>query len=104
MRVIGVTSHAYDASDCESKGGVDTRVDAYLDWIESELVSRCEDGSRAWCDEMGIVEAPLPSLADGDTADESSRGACACSSTSPSPAPWFAMVGLSGLIGLRRRG
>jgi len=55
MRLVGVTSHAYDSSDCESKGGVDTRVDYYLDWIDEEMRTRCEDGTRVWCDEPGIL-------------------------------------------------
>ena len=41
-RVIGVTSHAYDMTDCRETGGVDTRVDFYLDWIDAEMRSRCE--------------------------------------------------------------
>jgi hypothetical protein len=36
QRVVGVTSHQYDASGC-TKGGVDTRVDAYLDWMEEKV-------------------------------------------------------------------
>jgi hypothetical protein len=104
MRLIGVTSHAYDESDCASTGGVDTRVDAYLDWIEEELVSRCEDGSRAWCDEVGIVEAPLPASSDSDPADDDGRGGCACSSTSStSGMSLLAVLGLLGLMGGRRR-
>ena len=35
IRVVGVTSHAYDATtDCFETGGVDTRTDAYLEWIK----------------------------------------------------------------------
>jgi len=54
MRVVGVTSHAYDESDCDT-GGVDTRVDYYLNWIDSEMRARCEDGTRVWCDVPGIL-------------------------------------------------
>lgn len=54
-RVIGITSHAYDAEDC-NKGGVDTRVDVWLPWIEGEMLSRCEAGTRAFCDEPGLGE------------------------------------------------
>ena len=57
MRQIGVTSHAVDMDDC-AKGGVDTRVDYFFDWIEAEMVSRCEAGTRSWCDEYGIVLPP----------------------------------------------
>ena len=56
MRQIGVTSHAWDESNCFKTGGVDTRVDYYLDWIEEQMSSRCEDGSRAWCEVPGILE------------------------------------------------
>jgi Synergist-CTERM protein sorting domain-containing protein len=57
-RLVGVTSHAYDYTDCASEGGVDTRVDAYLEWINEELTKRCEDGSRAWCEVPGILPPP----------------------------------------------
>ncbi|MEI6805416.1 MAG: S1 family peptidase [Myxococcaceae bacterium] len=36
LRLIGVTSHSYDTEGC-SKGGIDTRVDAYWDWIHEQL-------------------------------------------------------------------
>ena len=52
---IGVTSHAYDETDCFETGGVDTRVDYYLEWIENEMTSRCTAETRAWCDTPGIV-------------------------------------------------
>ncbi len=54
LRVIGVTSRAYDESDC-LKGGVDTRVDAWLDWIDAEMTGACERGERVWCDVAGIL-------------------------------------------------
>lgn len=53
-RVIGVTSHAYDQSDC-AKGGVDTRIDAYLDWLEVEMTTACSSGVRSWCEVSGII-------------------------------------------------
>jgi hypothetical protein len=46
--LIGITSHAYDHSDCWN-GGVDTRIDRYLDWIEDTMASTCADGSRPAC-------------------------------------------------------
>jgi len=55
-RVVGITSHAYDETDC-NKGGVDTRVDAYLGWIDSEMQKACANGTRVWCDVGGIVPA-----------------------------------------------
>lgn len=55
-RVIGVTSRAYDRSDC-NKGGVDTRVDAFFDWLDGEMTKACDDGDRAWCDVPGVLSA-----------------------------------------------
>ena len=59
-RVIGVTSHTYDLTDCQETGGVDTRVDYFLDWIDTEMSARCADSSRSWCDEPGILAPPVP--------------------------------------------
>jgi len=58
-RVIGVTSHAYDETACE-KGGVDTRADAWLDWIDKKMREGCEKGIRSWCLVQGIVPPPSP--------------------------------------------
>jgi MYXO-CTERM domain-containing protein len=113
VRVIGVTSHAYDNTDCRMTGGVDTRVDAYLEWIDSELRSRCEDGTRAWCDEQGIPEAPLPQPIDtgdtGDTGDssdddgEDGQGVCGCASGQAAPGAILGLMGLLGAAVARRR-
>jgi hypothetical protein len=71
-RVIGVTSHAYDQEDC-NKGGVDTRIDVWLDWIDEKMSERCVDGTRVWCDVDGIVP---PSFFDTPTsADRDNDGA-----------------------------
>ncbi len=78
LRVIGVTSHSYDQTDCFTTGGVDTRVDYYLDWIEQQMTSRCDSGDRAWCVVPGILEPGYipeePSEETGDTADTGMGG------------------------------
>jgi len=53
-RVVGITSHAYDQTDC-AKGGIDTRVDAWLDWVEQEMSGACAQKKRAWCEVTGII-------------------------------------------------
>jgi hypothetical protein len=49
LRLVGVTSRAYDQSDCQ-KGGIDTRPDALRDWIDSAMRAGCADkrASGAW--------------------------------------------------------
>ncbi|MFT7519666.1 MAG: MYXO-CTERM domain-containing protein [Kiritimatiellia bacterium] len=97
-RLIGVTSHAFDETDCNEKGGVDTRVDFYLDWIDQEMRERCADGSRAWCDEPGIILPPEPKV---DEPEDDIAKACGCQTgTTGSLLPLL----LGGLVlGLRRR-
>jgi hypothetical protein len=92
LRLVGVTSHAYDTSDCFQTGGVDTRVDHYLNWIDDEMTTACSDRSRVWCDEKGIP--PF-----GYFHEEAQKiGSC---STVPRDSFW--LLPLLGLIGLRRR-
>jgi hypothetical protein len=83
VRLVGVTSHAYDETDCRETGGVDTRVDYYLDWIEAEMRARCEDGTRSWCDTDGIVTADFAEElagAEGQTLAEDEVKGCGCAS------------------------
>jgi hypothetical protein len=101
LRQVGITSHAYDMSDCERTGGVDTRVDAYLDWIDATLRAHCADGTRTWCEVEGIIPPPEPEPVDTgdgpsdhpnqDDATGDGTGACGCSSSGS---------GLAGLLPL----
>jgi len=93
MRLVGVTSHAWDATDCEEVGGVDTRADYYLEWIDGHMRSRCDDGTRVWCDEPGVLPPPMP---------KEEKRACGCSGVGPAWAGG-AWVGLFALWGRRRR-
>ncbi len=68
-RVIGITSRAYAAMEDCNMGGVDMRVDAFLDWIEEAMIQACDDGLRTECDEPGILRPPLPDVGDDDDAD-----------------------------------
>ncbi|MFT5686475.1 MAG: hypothetical protein ACI8RZ_007431 [Myxococcota bacterium] len=100
MRLIGVTSHAYDESDCDSQGGVDTRVDAYLDWIDNEMVTRCQDGTRVWCDTEGILPAPTANAVSDDGEEEGGkRSGCSAIPLAPALAPML----LSLVMVFRRR-
>ncbi len=91
-RIIGVTSHAWDDTDCRETGGVDTRLSAYLEWMDTEMALRCDD--RAWCDEPGILPPPT-------RADERGGG-CGCDS-SPAPFGGLGVLGLAGLLARRRQ-
>jgi hypothetical protein len=91
LRVIGVTSHAYDGTDCNETGGVDTRVMRYREWIEEQMVSRCEDGTRSWCEEPGLPVPPLPVEDEdtgGDDEEEDEAKACGCATADPTLAAW----------------
>lgn len=104
LRVIGITSHSYDYTDCNEKGGVDTRVDAYLAWIDDAMTSRCEDGTRSWCEQAGIPVLPYDADEDGiiDWQDEKIRKGL-CSATSAPSSLLLAFVGVGAVIARRRR-
>ena len=106
-RVVGITSHAYDDTDC-AKGGVDTRIDAWLSWIDDQMKKRCADSTRAWCDVAGIIppdfyEPPPPPdtgattndgglTNDGGSSDGATDQGCTCDVSASSPGhalPWF---------------
>lgn len=112
FRLVGITSHAYDSTDCDRKGGVDTRVDAYLEWIDAEMRARCEDGTRSWCEEEGIPTGASAEPEDtGDTgggdplADEEEKGGCACSASAGAAGrvAWMGALGALGLVAALRR-
>ena len=114
FRVVGVTSHAYDQTDCFETGGVDTRVDPYLDWIEQEMIDRCEDGTRVWCEIEGIVypgdidsdsgtepdpESNDNSTSDGDIEEEKPKS---CATMGLKDLSWMIIVLAFTLVGWRR--
>jgi secreted trypsin-like serine protease len=80
-RVIGVTSRAYSAAEDCNAGGVDTRVDAYLDWLDTEMRDACTEGTRTACDEPGLLPPPP---AAGSSSSSSSSGSTGGSSSSSS--------------------
>lgn len=81
-RLVGVTSHTYDLSGC-ARGAVDTRVDAWLTWIDSAMTAACERGDRTWCELPGILPP------DYVIEDPSSGGCAVGTGGEPSPHPLF---------------
>ncbi len=109
-RLIGITSHAYDESDC-LKGGVDTRVDSWLGWIDQQMRDACSDGTRSWCEVPGIIP---PSYYDpsenpdggNDDDDDDTTGieGCPCTAGPGAANPLAALpLMLLGLLAWRRR-
>lgn len=48
MAMVGITSHAFDRQDC-LHGGVDTRIDPLLTWINTAMNEACDSGERPAC-------------------------------------------------------
>ena len=107
-RVIGITSHAYDQQDC-AKGGIDTRADVHLDWINGKMTAGCTDGSRAWCDVPGIVPPafydppPPPDTGNGDGNGSGAHPATAKKGCASVPAAPLGALALALLATRRRR-
>ena len=98
--------HFYDPDLLCEMGGVDTRPDAYWDWIEQELEQACADDLRAWCDTDGIPRPPVRPVEDDDDDDGCEQPAGACgprlNNDGPATAILFVLAPLP-LLGLRRR-
>ena len=93
---------------------MDTRVDPYLDWIEQEMIDRCEDGTRVWCEIEGIVypgdidsdsgtepdpESNDNSTSDGDIEEEKPKS---CATMGLKDLSWMIIVLAFTLVGWRR--
>ena len=100
-RVIGVTSHSWDATDCSSVGGVETRVDYYLDWIDDQMSDACAEGTRTWCDETGILPPPTGARTTGANIGDDIRVAPFCGTVVPGTGA--VVVALSMLLVAARR-
>ena len=87
LQVIGVTLRAYAAMEDCNIGGVDMRVDAFLDWIEEAMVQACDDGPRSERDEPGIPRPPLPNEG-GDDDDGTCGGAWDSGCSGGNPVQW----------------
>ena len=97
-RIIGVTSHSYDAAGC-TQGAVDTRVDAYREWINAAMVAACQSNDRVDCEGGGAL--PEPTWSDAPS-DDSGNGGCSCRAQSVGAE--LVLVGiLLFAIALRRR-
>lgn len=108
-RVVGVTSHAWDATtDCRVTGGVDTRVDHHLAWLDETMRAACADGTRVWCEEPGIVQPPdedgvFPwELDDGVATTGDADGAKGCGCDTTGNGGWVALLATA-VLGRRRR-
>ena len=99
-RVVGITSHAYDQSDC-AKGGVDTRVDVWRTWINTEMSEHCDDGTRVWCDVPGVIPPSYYDIPTSAELEEFAGEGCDCSQTSP-VSVWVLLMGIV-WMGWRRR-
>jgi len=64
LRIIGVTSHAFDDTDC-AKGGVDTMVYPYLTWLDQALTAACSGHLRTACEGGGGLPLPVDQPPDG---------------------------------------
>jgi secreted trypsin-like serine protease len=101
-RVIGVTSHAWDATDCASVGGVETRLDYYLDWIDDAMGDACANGTRAWCDdETGILSPPAANVSTAAIGDDIRVAVCGVAGARSNAA--HAMIALALVLLARRR-
>lgn len=93
-RIAGVTSNG--SINCRGSSNFN-RIERDRDWIEGELVSRCEDGTRTWCVVDGLPDPndpPVgPDTAAGDSDTDTGEASCGCQAQ-PASALWWALLPL----------
>jgi len=96
-RVVGIVSRSANGAEC-TQGGVDTRVDAYLDFIYAQT-GVCADGDARCTPDASLTGGP-----DADPIDDPGTDGGGCCSTSRGNAAGSALLALAvGLVTLRRR-
>ncbi|HEY5927564.1 MAG TPA: trypsin-like serine protease [Kofleriaceae bacterium] len=104
LEIAAVVSRGLAFMDC-SPGGVYTRVDPYISWIESHVTLPCGSGSSPDCapgSDAGVPDAPpAPGDAGGGSHSGDPGGGCGCRSGS-SPSAWLLLV-VAALSRRRRR-
>jgi MYXO-CTERM domain-containing protein len=103
LRVVGVVSRsATNEGDCND-GGIDTRPDFYLDWVNDQIDAACEGGA---CPDAAVPDAmPAPDAGAPDAGDPGAEGGDAgCCSTGGSGAgPLLVGALVLGALTRRRR-
>jgi endonuclease G len=99
-RVVGIVSRSAAAKpDCDD-GGIDTRADFYLQWVNDEINAACEGGA---CPDAGVPDAePAPEPDAGEPAVEGDDAGC-CSTGKSGGEAGALLLGALVLGALRRR-
>jgi hypothetical protein len=100
--VIGVTSRGYDWGDC-NKGGVETRVDIFFNWLDERMVSACASGLRKHCSGGGTLVPRAELVMDESLAASVSVADSGCSSMQASQNMMPVWALLMGWLILQRR-
>jgi MYXO-CTERM domain-containing protein len=97
LRIFGIVSRAPDMNTTCDHGGIDTRVDPYLDWISMEL-------GEAVPPDAGTAPGVDAGVAGGDAGiggDDVEEGGCGCQSSSGDPAQGLVFLLVAAIV-LRR--
>jgi secreted trypsin-like serine protease len=98
-RVVGVVSRSAATNQC-TQGGIDTRVDAYLEWIYAET-GVCAVGDARCTPDASV--APQADADDGGGDDDGMGGGGCCSTSRGTAASsWLLALGVALALGRRR--
>lgn len=122
-RLVGIVSRSPDDNSVCDHGGIDTRVDPYLPWIDSVIGGLCGDAGSCIPDndagpvdagtpDAGAPDAGAPDVSDAgdpigpdasDSGADGDTGGCSCRTGGGGDPGGAALLALIVLVALRRR-
>jgi MYXO-CTERM domain-containing protein len=105
-RIVGVVSRAPDQNPTCDHGGIDTRIDPYLEWIHQQVTLPCGTGLSDPCPEPDAGPDAGPGGGpDGGPGADTDGGGCGCATTGGAPGSnaLVALLVAGALLRRRRR-
>ena len=103
QRLVGIVSRSPDSNPTCDHGGIDTRVDPYLEWIHAQVDLPCGTGLSEPCDTGPDAGSDDPDAGGPGVDGDDGGGCCSVSGDAPGGSAFLALLVLGQIFRRRRR-